>query len=532
MPYNRRLPMHRIEKWLIVVVPPLVCAAVAAGLGLDANWDLRNYHYYNAYAFLNGRLGHDVAPGQMQTFHNPLPDLPFYWLAQSWPPIWIGAVLGALHGLNLTLLWGIFLETTEWSQPRHRWAIGVLVLWMALRAPGFQSELGSTMNDNLVSLFVLAGVWLLLTASREASRVDQARVALAGAVMGAGFGLKLTLFPYVVSAAVALAWLWPTARSRWQALAVYGVAGVVGTLATAGAWSWQLWTAFGNPTFPYLNSIFQSPYAAPWSFADTRFLPGSTWEYLAWPFVFAVNPLRVSEQPFRDIRFAVLYGLAIAAVIQVARRHAAGVPAPNHLCRRGPARFLALFAFVAFVLWMTQFSIYRYLIPLEVLAPLLAVIAIDAIFAGWQARLEIGGLVTLAALTVFQPLDWGRAHWPGRYIEVRNVSALGLTDRSVVMLLGTAPLSYIIPSFPPAVRFVRPEGNLGLGPTDALSQQISSALAAADKVFAVYLAGDEAVSLPATLARWGLEGAGPDCGRLDTNIPDNLVVCGLTPTSR
>jgi hypothetical protein len=59
-------------------------------MGLDANLDLRNYHYYNAYAFLTDRQALDVAPGQRQTFMNPLLDLPFYWMAQAWPPVWVG----------------------------------------------------------------------------------------------------------------------------------------------------------------------------------------------------------------------------------------------------------------------------------------------------------------------------------------------------------------------------------------------------------------------------------------------------------
>ena len=54
-------------------------------LGKDANWDLRNYHWYNAWSVLNGRLGFDLAPAQLQTYHNPLADLPFYGLASAFP---------------------------------------------------------------------------------------------------------------------------------------------------------------------------------------------------------------------------------------------------------------------------------------------------------------------------------------------------------------------------------------------------------------------------------------------------------------
>jgi hypothetical protein len=51
------------------------------------NWDLQNYHFYNGWAFVHGRLGWDLAPAQIQTLHNPLLDLPFYGtVAADWPP--------------------------------------------------------------------------------------------------------------------------------------------------------------------------------------------------------------------------------------------------------------------------------------------------------------------------------------------------------------------------------------------------------------------------------------------------------------
>ena len=59
--------------------------AGALVLGQDANWDLRNYHWYNAYALLNGRYGIDLLPAQTPTFYNPALDVPFYLLATHVP---------------------------------------------------------------------------------------------------------------------------------------------------------------------------------------------------------------------------------------------------------------------------------------------------------------------------------------------------------------------------------------------------------------------------------------------------------------
>src|SRR5688500_8071941 len=57
---------------------PFLCAAVAWWLGQDTNWDLRNYHLYNAYAFLNDRQAMDLAPAGQQTWLNPLLDIFWY----------------------------------------------------------------------------------------------------------------------------------------------------------------------------------------------------------------------------------------------------------------------------------------------------------------------------------------------------------------------------------------------------------------------------------------------------------------------
>jgi hypothetical protein len=109
---------------------------------------------------------------------NPLLDLPFYWMAQAWPPVWVGgAVLGAVHGLNLTLLALLFNRVTRWPDARSRWGVGLLLLWLSLRGPGFLAELGITMNDNLVSLFVLLPLLLLVRAAGGADRGRGHRVA-------------------------------------------------------------------------------------------------------------------------------------------------------------------------------------------------------------------------------------------------------------------------------------------------------------------------------------------------------------------
>ena len=58
---------------LIFDVLILVCLIVIAGMihvlfPSELQWDLANYHYYNAWAFLKGRLGYDIAPAMVNTY--------------------------------------------------------------------------------------------------------------------------------------------------------------------------------------------------------------------------------------------------------------------------------------------------------------------------------------------------------------------------------------------------------------------------------------------------------------------------------
>jgi hypothetical protein len=57
--------------------------------GVDTNWDLRNYHFYNPWAWLHGRLDWDLAPAQVQSYYSPLLDLPFYSLVAAHLPAFV-----------------------------------------------------------------------------------------------------------------------------------------------------------------------------------------------------------------------------------------------------------------------------------------------------------------------------------------------------------------------------------------------------------------------------------------------------------
>src|SRR5215813_5299345 len=91
--------MNARTRAFIVAACPILFALIALLLGKATGWDLRNYHWYNPYAFLNERLGFDIAVGHHASYYNPLADVPLFLIATHLP-VWVGGVfLGAMAGL-------------------------------------------------------------------------------------------------------------------------------------------------------------------------------------------------------------------------------------------------------------------------------------------------------------------------------------------------------------------------------------------------------------------------------------------------
>src|SRR5580693_5823600 len=102
--------------WRFRLLLALIC--VGAGLlsvmlGPDNYWDLRYYHLYAPWGYLHDRFLYDIGPAQEQGFLNPVADFLLYGLISSplneWPRV-IAFIMGALHGINAALLFGIVRE--------------------------------------------------------------------------------------------------------------------------------------------------------------------------------------------------------------------------------------------------------------------------------------------------------------------------------------------------------------------------------------------------------------------------------------
>ena len=162
---------------------------------------------------------------------------------------------------------------------------------------------------------------------------------------------------------------------------------------------WFLWETHGNPVHPYYNHIFKSPLGAISDYKDLHYHPKTALDRLTLPFRFSIDPLIVGEIVFRDFRIVTLYVLLpIAALVSLITPRHPG----DALSAPGPTRWLLAAITLSYAAWAWMFCIYRYAVPIEMLAPLGIVLALGLLPLSpklrWSAAVLI--LAVLQATTV------------------------------------------------------------------------------------------------------------------------------------
>lgn len=421
----------------VIAGSALAGAIYACVAGEDINWDWQNYHEYAGFALVHGRFDVDVAPGGFQSFLNPLIYLLPYVIRHGLGAPWWGIALGALHGLNLALVWWVSRVLLGRASDAVTLSAAVII---AALSPMALSEVGTSFADILTAMPILAGVALMFSDDDDRGR----RFVLAGLLIGAATGLKLTNATFLIGAGVSLLLV---ARPL-RAIIGFGAGSALAVIVTAGPWALKMARDYGSPLYPFYNTIFRSPEAPLVSIADTRFMPAGLLDALAYPFYWVVGQHPSSEWPFRDPRFAAVMVLLIALVASGLWQRREVLPLRD--------RRLIIFFSASYIIWMLAFSIQRYLVPLELLSAPLIVLLLIRLMQVRREPFERHGrlsrrqrvVIATAALAIAlasQPSDWMRRPWSDPY---RPQLALALHEPATFLLLHK-PLGYVT-SFLPA----------------------------------------------------------------------------------
>jgi len=433
-----------ITRWAWISVLAIALPMVVMALqGTDGNWDLRNYHLYDPHAWLTGRMAMDIAPAQLQSWHNPLLDVPLYLLVMSglsahWAGLW----------LTLPYVVSIFLllrlqRLLSPAQPS--WFSQLILVALALTGSTAYSTLATSTNDGFVAAAILASLWLILNQDGQAGIYR--RWLLAGLVAGAITGLKLTAIAYCFGLAFA-ALIGAGAKERLLRLCHLALGGALGFLLTYAYWGWHLYATFRNPFFPYYNDIFHSPYALAANYADGRFKPHSLWEALFCPIQLLFKSPKFSGLLQSDPRLLIGM-LALSGLYLLHRKKL-----PDGTSQRSRIGMLLVFFVSSFLLWVFPSGIYRYAVVLEMLGCLALVVLLQ-----WLPR---GRNIALLAAAVLVTADTTRPNW-GHIKTSEPMAGIvppDISGDSLVVIATRKPLGYLALGLPGSVPLVAVSNNM------------------------------------------------------------------------
>jgi hypothetical protein len=435
---------------IILIILLLLAGILSVLRGQDDCWDLYNYHLYNPYAFLNGRIGADIAPAGKMSYANPILDVPYYFMVLYFNPKLTAFIQGLYFGTLSFVLYKICSVIFKPSIPARVFMICTAML-IGLSSGSLFGQLGTTFNEVQTAVLILICLYLFLKALTDQRRQFRL-IAIAGLICGAAAGLKLTSAIYPPVFLLILIIFFKKLQQPVKTILLFPLFCAAGFLITNGFWMYILWKHFHNPFFPFFNGIFQSEYFEPLNYRDTRWLPRNWREILFFPFFFEekisleVRQFRhVCEVKYHDLRFALLYVSAVltAGYAVIFKQNYRGIQEKLNLYMDfDKVRVLFTFILIAFVFWELQFSLIRYAAAVEALAGLVLVILLSPLIIKSKPVFKISVIILLIFLFNNTHIcDWGHKPFSKERFSQNKIQ---LPPNSLIVLQDM-PLSFIIP---------------------------------------------------------------------------------------
>ena len=375
--------------------------------------------------------------------------------------------MGSIQGINASLIFILFLSLFKGRAPLLRIGLAAIATAAGTYAPVMMGLIGTSTNDIKTSIFVILPIILILPIFQNLEGEQIHRRTLlwpvsAGLIMGIGIGFKLTLVIYGLGFFLAIVLSSPVTKESYYRVLIIGVAVVAGILISRGWWMWHLWQMYESPLFPFYNGFFKSPYYPDVNYNDLRYLPKNLMDHLLFP-VYRVykNSYTYQQHYHHDIRYLVIYIMSLVWLMKFILRNRASTAKGNaKVVNSGDRsyRFLILFFILSYIIWQLKFSIYRYTNPLELISPVVIFILLNKILKdSFHILIGFIGSVLLIVTIVNVP-QWERLPFKSEFIQVQ-APVLSHPENTMIIIAGGRPWSYLIPAFPPMVRFVRVGGN-------------------------------------------------------------------------
>jgi len=444
---------------LLVLICLIIGGYVSLHLGQDANFDLTNYHIYNAWAFLHERWKMDLFVAGIQGYFSPYIELPYYVLAFRWLPDYprtVAFLMGLPYGLLIyftTLVTWFVLEDYS-VKPIPRAIVTLIVVIFGVTGVAVVSQVGTTFNEIQTAALVIAGVALLTYGLRgDKGHLPIAASGTGGLLFGLAAGLKFTASIYAPAAVLGIFIVARTCRYKVSGIALFAFSWFVAFLVTYGWWGWHLYATTGNPMYPMFDNVFHSPFAPPLDLVHVYhvFKPHTLVQWLFYPFFWLSRQASAIGIGFADPRFAVGMSAVLLLVLLTiwkllrANQFAASVGRREILAPS--ALFVIVFVATSYAEWLRVFSYLRYAVPIEVLLGVVVIIALLQIFPRRHSAvvpITIVGMLAVLGVSVATTVypDFGRLEYGERVWSVQPVQ---LPPHSLIIMFG-GPNGYLAPA--------------------------------------------------------------------------------------
>jgi hypothetical protein len=499
-------------------------------LGQDNNWDLRDYHFYNGYALLHPHLlTWNIMPAMVQTYINPFFDVLNYLLIATQKPKVTSFILGAISAVNCFIIYNIVsILLGKFSAPLRTIYSLLAVVIGATGSIGI-GLVGTTTNDTKMTLLILIALYLLIKSIFIIrNRLKLIYILIAGFIVGLDVGFKLPAYTYALSLFIALLFSQKLERNHIKSCSLFIIAGGIGFLLANGYWMYFLYQHFQSPLFPYYNNFFQSPYAPFLSFKDPLYYPQ---HFFSLPFYVANGDVKfISDAGLRDYRLAIIYALSTIFLLKyiytrvIANKN---IPKQQEITPIKKAWWLTfIWFFASYITWFIGFTIYRYVLPLELMSGLIMIYIIIDIFKSNLIRLVLISLAVITFLITTIYPNWGRVPYGKEYF---SITVPPLPSNSTILFL-SAPLAYVIPFFPPNTRFI---GMPFIRRSAMLTEKVLISLKSPLYALKFYSQDDaESQKAKIILKQHGISFTLGICIKLLPNVGEALLLCPLKQLSR
>lgn len=446
----------RVQPLLGLLVLYALTLAWAWYAGKDISWDQINYHLYVVDLWWSDRLGQDYYAASIQSYLNPLSYVPFFAMVMAdWNDLVIALVLATLQFGGVVAIWRLYPRLVpEIFAAHHGWRF--LACLLGGVSPIYLVELGSSFSESLSGMLVLFALIYILP--RHGAFTRNRALFAGGLLMGAATALKLTNGIFPVAALSLLAW--PMAGDRksiLRRLCAFAGGCVAAFMLFQGYFSWRLWQQFGNPFFPFFNSIFKSPGFLLEDIQDRMFLGQGfsgfftlPWDLMSWRSYIHFEWMAVDGR----LLALTLLGVACVLVHVLRRLH------DQSRATASVADGLVLatwFFIVSLALWAWTTHIGRYAMPLWLLLGPLFVAWLLHFFPSRQdwAMLLVVTIIALQCLfnMGINAKRWTPVAYSGKWFDLTLPESAKKNNSLFLSTQNLSP-SFLVPYLPEDASFV------------------------------------------------------------------------------